>query len=44
MGQTDGQFKAFIRVILDTLKEIYKETPNERLKNLIETLQKALED
>ncbi len=44
MGQTDGQFKAFIRVVLETLKEIYEQTPNEKLKKLIENLQKTLED
>lgn len=44
MGQTDIQFKAFIRFVLDTLKEIYEETPNEKLKKLIENFQKILED
>ncbi len=44
MGQTDSQFKAFIRVTLETLKEVYEETPNERLRKLIENLQKTLED
>lgn len=44
MGQTDSQFKAFIRVMLETLKEIYEETPNDKLKKLIENLQKTLED
>lgn len=44
MGQTDSQFKAFIRVTLEVLKEIYQEAPNEKLKKLIENLQKTLED
>ncbi len=44
MGQTDSQFKAFIRVTLETLKEIYEQTPNEKLKKLIDNLQKTLED
>ncbi len=44
MGQTDSQFKAFIRVMLETLREINEETPNPKLKKLIENLQKTLED
>ncbi len=44
MGQTDSQFKAFIRVTLEVLKEIHQETPNEKLKKLIDNLQKTLED
>lgn len=44
MGQTDIQFKAFVRVTLETLKEIYEETHNEKLKKLIDNLQKTLED
>ncbi len=44
MGQTDSQFKAFIRVTLEVLKEIYQESPNEKLKKLIDNLQKTLED
>lgn len=44
MGQTDSQFKAFVRVTLETLKEIYEETHNEKLKKLIDNLQKTLED
>ncbi len=44
MGQTDIQFKAFIRVTLEVLKEIYQESPNEKLKKLIDNLQKTLED
>lgn len=44
MGQTDSQFKAFLRVTLETLKEIYEQTQNEKLKRLIDNLQKSLED
>lgn len=44
MGQTDSQFKAFIRVTLETLKEIYEQTPSDKLRRLIENLQKTLED
>ena len=44
MGQTDSQFKAFIRVTLETLKEIYEQTPSEKLKKLIDNFQKTLED
>lgn len=44
MGQTDIQFKAFIRVTLETLKEIYEQTPSDKLRRLIENLQKTLED
>lgn len=44
MGQTDIQFKAFLRVTLEVLKEIYDETQNAKLKKLIDNLQKTLED
>ena len=44
MGQTDSQFKAFIRVMLETLKEIDEQTPSDKLKKLIDNLQKTLED
>lgn len=44
MEQSDIQFKAFLRVTLETLKEIYNETPNDKLKKLIDNLQKTLED
>lgn len=44
MSQTDSQFKAFIRVTIEILKEIYDETPNDKLKKLIDNLQKTLED
>ena len=48
MGMTDSQFKAFIRFVLDDLIEIQAEDnpekKNEKLKKVIENLQKALED
>lgn len=44
MERSDIQFKAFIRVTLEALKEIYEQTPNEKLKKLIDNLQKTLED
>lgn len=48
MGQTDSQFKAFIRFVLDALNEVDKETDekkrSEKLKKIIENLQKTLED
>ncbi len=44
MEQTDSQFKAFIRVTIEILKEVYEETPNEKLRKLIDNLQKTLED
>ena len=44
MGQTEIQFKAFIRVTLETLNEIYEENPNEKLRKLIDNLQKIFED
>ena len=44
MGQTDSQFKAFIRVMLEVLKEVNEENPNKKLQKLIENLQKTLED
>lgn len=48
MGQTDSQFKAFIRFVLDALKE-YRDEPDEtkkaaKLDKIIENLQKTLED
>lgn len=48
MGQTDSQFKAFIRFMLDALKEL-KEEPDEakkaaRLDKILDNLQKTLED
>lgn len=48
MGQTDSQFKAFIRFVLDALNEVDKETDenkrNEKMKKIIDNLQKTLED
>ena len=48
MGMTDSQFKAFICFVLDDLIEIQsEEVPqrrDEKLKKVIENLQKALED
>lgn len=48
MGQTDSQFKAFIRFVLDALKEADEETNEEKRKKkmakILENLQKTLED
>ncbi len=48
MGQTDSQFKAFIRFVLDALREISTEKDEEKKKakmaKVIENLQKTLED
>ena len=48
MGQTDSQFKAFIRFVLDALKEAENETDKEKrtakIAKIIENLQKTLED
>ncbi|MBD5112859.1 MAG: hypothetical protein HDT42_10090 [Ruminococcaceae bacterium] len=48
MGQTDSQFKAFIRFVLDALKEAIQEKDEEKRKakmeKIIENLQKTLED
>lgn len=48
MGQTDSQFKAFIRFMLDALREIASETDkdkrNEKMQRVIDNLQKILED
>lgn len=48
MGQTDSQFKAFIRLMLKAIKEIRTETDekrhNEKIDELIDILQKTLED
>ena len=48
MGMTDSQFKAFIRFVLDALMdaqaEITPEKRDEKIKKVIENLQKALED
>lgn len=48
MGQTDSQFKAFIRFVLDALKEVNAETDPEKRKQkmdrILDNLQKTLED
>ncbi len=48
MGQTDSQFKAFIRFILDDIKELQTETDEEKkaakVEKIIDNLQKTLED
>jgi hypothetical protein len=48
MGQTDSQFKAFIRFVLDALREISTETDEAKrtakMDKVIENLQKTLED
>lgn len=48
MGQTDSQFKAFIRFILDDMKELDQEKDDtkkdEKIKKIIDNLQKTLED
>lgn len=48
MGRTDCQFKAFIRFVLDAMRE-YRDEPDEakkaaKLDKIIENLQKTLED
>lgn len=48
MGQTDSQFKAFIRLMLDDVKDVKKEADEEKkaekLDKIIDNLQKTLED
>ena len=48
MGQTDIQFKAFIRFVLDALKEVNeeqdKEKRDEKMKKILENLQKTFDD
>lgn len=48
MGQTDSQFKAFIRFVLDALREIDAEKSEakraEKMAKVIENMQKTLED
>ena len=48
MGQADSQFKAFIRFVLDALREVAAEKDenkrNEKMAKIIENLQKTLED
>ncbi len=48
MGQTDVQFKAFIRFMLDALREITEEKDEakqrEKMEKVLDNLQKTLED
>ncbi len=48
MGMTDKQFNAFVRLVLDNLKEAAEETEKEKqsqkLSKIIDVLQKTLED
>ncbi|MCD7887347.1 MAG: hypothetical protein LUG44_06990 [Clostridiales bacterium] len=48
MGQTDSQFKAFIRFVLDALREVNEETDTEKrdakMAKILDNLQKTLED
>lgn len=48
MGQTDSQFKAFIRFVLDALREIAAETDEAKraakMDKVLDNLQKTLED
>lgn len=48
MGQTDSQFKAFIRFVLDALREIANEKDEarrrEKMEKVLDNLQKTLED
>ena len=48
MGQTDSQFKAFLRFVLDAIKEAENEPDAkkkaEKMAKIIDNLQKSLED
>ena len=48
MEQTDRQFKAFLRFVLDALREVRTEKDEEKraakMDKIIENLQKSLED
>lgn len=48
MGQTDSQFKAFIRFVLDDIIEMQNEDDAEKIKEklakIADNLQKTLED
>lgn len=48
MGQTDSQFKAFIRFLLDALREVKQEKDPEKrdakMAKILDNLQKTLED
>ena len=48
MGQMDSQFKAFLRFVLDALRDAANE-PDEKIRNdkmnkILDNLQKSLED
>ena len=48
MGQTDIQFKAFLRFVLDAIREAEKEPDpqvrTDKMNKIIDNLQKSLED
>mgnify|MGYP004616292915 FL=1 len=48
MGQTDSQFKAFLRFVLDALRDAVNEPDekirNEKMNKILDNLQKSLED
>ena len=48
MGQTDSQFKAFIRFVLDALRDVIEEKDPEKqaakMAKILDNLQKTLED
>lgn len=48
MGQTDSQFKAFLRFVLDALRDAANEPDekirNEKMNKILNNLQKSLED
>ncbi len=48
MGQTDSQFKAFLRFVLDALRDAADEPDEkkraEKMNKILDNLQKSLED
>lgn len=48
MGMTNGQFKSFIRLVLNYMHEVFDEMqdakPKEKLQKIIDILQQSLED
>ena len=48
MGQTDSQFKAFLRFVVDALRDAANEqdeqTKRDKLAKILDNLQKSLED
>jgi len=48
MGMTDSQFKAFVRFLIDAIKEASDEKDEvrqtEKIARILDNLQKALED